>query len=116
MSALTWQSTFCGEEPPSDHDRRYAMDITPAQIDFAEYEDDEWSERYRLNGLQVDISGFLTRNVRQYIGLLLRLESAFGTDPEQGLGIFQSRAFETSEMIREEWPDLVKKFLAITNR
>ena len=221
-------------EPPSDRDRRYAMDITSAHIDFiAEYEDDEWSERYHLNGLQVDISGFLTRNVRQYIDevtvrcnpaperqwllsalqdglplsgdrllrellgrliypdalaraviaqgldfealwyyqrladrhdsimlhqvfaraelslmtclcglnrlylphpdfkwaqplvdrmahvprrLLLRLESAFSADPKQGLGIFQSLALETSELIQEEWPDLVQNFLAITNR
>ncbi len=219
-------------EPPSDQDRRYAMDVTAAQIDFiAAYEDDEWSERYYLNGLQVDISGFLTSTVRQYINevtgrchpeaerqwllaalqdgrplsgdrllrelqerliypdalaraviaqgmdlealwyyqrladrhdtimlhqvlaraelslmtclcglnrlylphpdfkwaralvdrmthvphrLLPRLESAFAVAPKQGLRIFQRLAWETVELIQEEWPDLVQRFLEIT--
>lgn len=55
-------------EPPSDHERRLAIDKTGAKVDYiADYEDDEWSERYHLQDLQVDISGFLTDTLSRFI-------------------------------------------------
>ncbi|WP_163527620.1 DUF4037 domain-containing protein [Halobacillus ihumii] len=55
-------------EGPTDQDRLSVIDqLNGELIDFYGFEDDEWSETFKLEGVKFEISSFLTATIREVI-------------------------------------------------
>ncbi|MCP3027393.1 DUF4037 domain-containing protein [Halobacillus sp. A5] len=59
---------ICWTEPPSDEDRKVVIErMNGVIVHFNDYEDEEWSEVYTVNGVKFEISSFLTEEVLKRI-------------------------------------------------
>ncbi|WP_409292968.1 DUF4037 domain-containing protein [Peribacillus sp. SCS-37] len=55
---------------PSDRERKDVIGALNGEIlTFFDYEDEEWSESYRVKGIKIEVSSFLTSSVSAFISL-----------------------------------------------
>lgn len=55
-------------EEPTDHDRLFTITQVDGKIiSFDDYEEQEWSEVYEVNGTNIEISSFLVSTIETYI-------------------------------------------------
>ncbi|MFG6147150.1 DUF4037 domain-containing protein [Halobacillus sp. B23F22_1] len=59
---------ICWSESPGDEDRKSVInELNGSIIDFHEYEEEEWSESYEVDGAKIEISSFLTETILKKI-------------------------------------------------
>ncbi|WP_409293902.1 DUF4037 domain-containing protein [Peribacillus sp. SCS-26] len=55
-------------EAPSDRERKDVIEALNGEIiTFFDYEDEEWSDAYRVKGIKIEVSSFLTSSVSAFI-------------------------------------------------
>ncbi|WP_101842226.1 DUF4037 domain-containing protein [Halobacillus sp. Marseille-P3879] len=58
----------CWYEAPNEADRKSVIDALSGEIiEFHDYEEEEWSESYKVNDIKLEISSFLTEGVLRKI-------------------------------------------------
>ncbi|WP_026696125.1 nucleotidyltransferase domain-containing protein [Peribacillus kribbensis] len=56
------------KDAPSDSDRKQVIELLDGEIlSFFDYEDEEWSEAYRVKGIKIEVSSFLTSTIDRVI-------------------------------------------------
>ncbi|WP_102027812.1 DUF4037 domain-containing protein [Salirhabdus sp. Marseille-P4669] len=114
--ARNWHDEFSDIElfvfwkiDPTDHDRKYVINrVNGEVIDFYDFEDDEWSETYITEGVNLEISNFLTTTIEKWIDDVV---SRFETDLEKQClvaTIHDGRVFGGEIVIRQLKKKVVK--------